>query len=235
MQELKIVNNTSVCGRCIKDSLSKYLSGFKIEITDPGNLIPPQRGYARKLAGARFLNRKKGLSSLVKDNIINIELKLLKKAKSLNGVIYHGFKYQKILKEIFPLKDKNTFTVILTDRLLATPEIEGGHPHVRIAILGYPGIVLTRGIIKGPARSRKKDTKDDYIGTLSDERLRDVIPGYIMQTVFYFFLGESFCDKKGCRLYNAHWQKDMIKAQLEKPAFCKKHSKMLEYLAEYNI
>ncbi|MGM0441896.1 MAG: DUF6775 family putative metallopeptidase [Elusimicrobiota bacterium] len=234
MPELSILNSTSLEGNYLKDTLSKYLPAFKIEIRDIKRIIPPQRNYARSLAEARFLNRGKELSALVKENIMDIELKLLKKAKTLNGVVYHGFKYREILQDLFPSGEKE-FRVVLTDRLLATPEIEGGPPHVRVVLMGYPGVVSTRGVVKGPARDRNlknKATKNNYIESLSDKRLRDIITGYIMQTLFYFFLGETFCDKKECRLYNAHWQKDMLRAQLEKPAFCKRHAKMLEYITD---
>ena len=49
-----------------------------------------------------------------------------------------------------------------------------------------------------------------------------------MQAVFYSLTGNPFCEDKGCRLYNAHWQEDAIFAQLESGyEFCKEHTKFL--------
>jgi len=49
-----------------------------------------------------------------------------------------------------------------------------------------------------------------------------------MQAVFYYVTGEPFCDQLECRLYNAHWQKDLIYSQLEVEKLCDKHQKILE-------
>jgi hypothetical protein len=40
--------------------------------------------------------------------------------------------------------------------------------------------------------------------------------------------GEAFCDKTECRLFNAHWQKDLIYSQLENGKLCERHQKILE-------
>ncbi len=40
--------------------------------------------------------------------------------------------------------------------------------------------------------------------------------------------GDPFCDDRDCRLYNAHWQEEVIQAQLNsRHAFCQKHREIL--------
>lgn len=63
----------------------------------------------------------------------------------------------------------------------------------------------------------------------NDPRLTEVAKGYIMQAVFYHLYGDPFCEDKNCRLYNAHWQEELIWSQLESPhQFCQKHRTIVE-------
>jgi hypothetical protein len=48
-----------------------------------------------------------------------------------------------------------------------------------------------------------------------------------MQAVFYALTGDPFCDDPCCRLFNAHWQREMLAAQLSRPDFCRRHEKMI--------
>ncbi|MFC1938628.1 DUF6775 family putative metallopeptidase [Chloroflexota bacterium] len=42
-------------------------------------------------------------------------------------------------------------------------------------------------------------------------------------------VGDPFCEDKGCRLYNAHWQEELIFAQLGAGyEFCESHTRLLE-------
>ena len=66
--------------------------------------------------------------------------------------------------------------------------------------------------------------------THDDERLTEVAKGYVMQAVFYRLTGEAFCDDAGCRLYDAHWQEEMLRAQLGEPEFCERHREVIEEL-----
>ena len=62
----------------------------------------------------------------------------------------------------------------------------------------------------------------------SDPRLTELLKGYTMQAVFYHLFAEPFCDNPDCRLFNAHWQEEMIKAQLQGADFCRRHRELLE-------
>ncbi len=66
-----------------------------------------------------------------------------------------------------------------------------------------------------------------------DERRTEVVKGYAMQGVFYRLVGNPFCEDKGCRLYNAHWQEELIFAQLGSGyEFCGQHEKILDDLPD---
>jgi hypothetical protein len=54
--------------------------------------------------------------------------------------------------------------------------------------------------------------------------------GYVMQALFYHLTLDPFCSDKRCRLYNAHWQEEVLEAQLSQPELCEQHSEMLEKL-----
>jgi len=58
----------------------------------------------------------------------------------------------------------------------------------------------------------------------------EILKGYVMQAVFYQEFNEAFCDDKNCRLFNAHWQQEMIHAQLDVPDFCKRHENLAKTL-----
>jgi hypothetical protein len=46
----------------------------------------------------------------------------------------------------------------------------------------------------------------------------------VLQALFFFLTdGEPFCESDSCRLYNAHWQQDLIRTQVENPAICARH------------
>ena len=65
----------------------------------------------------------------------------------------------------------------------------------------------------------------------NDPRMTEVCKGYTAQALFFHITGEPFCQDKGCRLFNAHWQEELIYSQLESPyEFCDKHANILHNL-----
>jgi hypothetical protein len=45
--------------------------------------------------------------------------------------------------------------------------------------------------------------------------------------------GEPFCEERECRLFNAHWQEDLLHAQLDGGSdLCAKHERMLAEILE---
>lgn len=68
-----------------------------------------------------------------------------------------------------------------------------------------------------------------------DKRISEVIKGYIAQAIIYYITGEPFCPQKGCRLFNAHWQEDLIYAQVKKKRFCRRHSAVLDKIRKETL
>jgi len=118
---------------------------------------------------------------------------------------------------------------------------EGGLP-----CYGFPSLISTTGVVEAPAKPRdfyleqqlgvnlltlKEEFKGKFID-YNDLRLTEVMKGYVMQALFFHITGNPFCKNKNCRLYNAHWQEDLIQAQLtSKTDFCGEHKKILTRLA----
>ena len=81
----------------------------------------------------------------------------------------------------------------------------------------------------------EKQLREELAGRFvdyGDLRLTEILKGYSMQAVFYHLTGEPFCDNPDCRLFNAHWQEQMIQAQLTTAQeYCPRHRKLLEKLS----
>jgi len=116
-------------------------------------------------------------------------------------------------------------------------------------VYAFPSVISTTGIVEAPARPREyyllkqqyemlgKDLlelKEKFKGCFidyEDEHLTEVMKGYALQAVSYSLTGDPFCEDKGCRLFNAHWQEELIFAQLESQyEFCEYHTKVLDSL-----
>jgi hypothetical protein len=161
------------------------------------------------------------------------------------GVLYDGFQVMVICSDLLA-PDEATWDhchIILTNQLLGTWDENDYRYHVRVSLYGFPSAISTTGVIEGPARPReyylgrtlganpeslKKAFSPRYIG-YGDPRLPEVIKGYLLQALFYHITGNPFCHDKGCRLFNAHWQEEMIYAQLRPgTSLCDFHRQILE-------
>ena len=137
--------------------------------------------------------------------------------------------------------------IIFTNRLFSTWDDGNKRYHVRTSLYGIPSVISTSGLVEAPAKPREYyllKQQYDRLGKGSielnekfrgrfidyeDKRLTEVAKGYVMQAIFYYLTGEPFCEDKGCRLYNAHWQDELIFAQLESEyEFCPRHTRLLK-------
>jgi hypothetical protein len=160
------------------------------------------------------------------------------------GILYNGFELQDIYSSLIPEKETgfNHIHVAFTNQLFGTLDENNLTYHARISVYGFPSIISTTGLVEAPAKPRefylKKslgldpiELKMEFAGKFidyDDPRLTDVMKGYVMQALFYHLAGEPFCEDKNCRLYNAHWQREVIHAQIEgEYEFCPKHSEIL--------
>jgi hypothetical protein len=114
--------------------------------------------------------------------------------------------------------------------------------HGRAIICGTPSIVSIPGIVEAPAKPREfysmqalgfqdpSSLKRQFAGRFidyDDVRMTQAAVGYAIQVLFYFVTdGEPFCEDRDCRLFNSHWQEDLIRTQVEKPAYCRMHAQM---------
>lgn len=159
------------------------------------------------------------------------------------GVLYDGMRLYSIFQSLIPPKERNLdcLHIILTERLFGEFDEEDLRYHARSNICGFPSIISSTGIVEAPAKPRefyiekqfygrdelaleelKGKFKDRFID-YGDSRMAEILKGYVMQAVYYHAFREAFCEDKDCRLYNAHWQEEMINAQLNGPEFCKRH------------
>lgn len=204
---------------------------------------------ARKIASCRIYNTKKPFEGHepTLEEIAFEQSNISDTSITENIIMYDGFEFQKTMTELIPNNELSLdqFHVIFTNKLICTFDQNDFRYHGRTVIGSNPSIISTTGIIEAPAKPREyyfdllsnftkgvniDSVKKKYQGTYleyHDQRLSKVIEGYLMQAVFYYLTGEAFCDKKSCRLFNAHWQNDLIYSQLEVGKLCDEHQQVL--------
>ncbi|UCE74731.1 MAG: hypothetical protein JSV56_03255 [Methanomassiliicoccales archaeon] len=172
--------------------------------------------------------------------------------KKVFGMLYNGFRLQKLLRELLPTAESSFkyLHVAFTSRPIATWDFGDGRYHARTSVYGFPSIISSSGIVEAPAKPREyyiirkalvasglarelveEELKSKLKGRFidyNDERMTDIVKGYILQAFFYHTTYEPFCDDTNCRLFNAHWQEDMIRAQLKGNDLCERHEGILE-------
>ena len=242
-----------------KKYLSKMIPGIKV-LTREGFIahhLGPEKfsEFAAKLARTKVRDQILKLEDFEPlPGEIQFEKKLLMDQKTRRiGVIYDGFDLQKLFRELIPESelDMTLLHIALTNRLIATFDDNDRRYHARVIISGYPSLISTSGIVEAPAKPREF-YRLKHMGTIlgkttvppelmnqhfkgrfmehEDSRLTEVIKGYILQAVFYHTTGEAFCNKKHCRLFNAHWQEELIRAQIESGSLCDDHASILNEL-----
>jgi len=204
----------------------------------------------KKIAGKRIFDLKKPFKEH-SPNKNEIEIEKSNKDTSEDGraFLYDGYELQQIISKSIGEENLDTLHIIFTNKLTATfSEEDMGDDfryHARALIASNPSIISTTGIVEAPAKPRRyymelfgcaskariKEIKDRYKGQFleyHDNRLEKIVEGYLSQVIFYVETGEAFCEDKNCRLFNAHWQKDLFESQLTNSAFCKNHKNKLE-------
>jgi len=169
-------------------------------------------------------------------------------ANNPNITYYDGIELQNALGEIVPKGElsRDIFHVIFTNKLSCTYDYTDYRYHGRAVICSNPAIISTTGMVEAPAKPREYYTeliassrlginvdtlKQKYAGAFleyHDRRLSAVVEGYFLQALMYYISGEPFCDDRDCRLFNAHWQKDLLHAQIEVGRLCERHQKILD-------
>ncbi len=177
---------------------------------------------------------------------VGFEAKVIRREALPMGVLYDGFRLQELYQRsvLRERRNLNRLPIIFTDRFFGTYEEDDLRYHGRAIILGYPVLISTTGLVEALAKPREfyvgrrlgrdeaelKEMLEGRFIDYGDERMTEVLKGYAMQGVFYHLTGEAFCESRGCRLFNAHWQEEVLKAQLSEPEYCERHLKVLSQL-----
>ena len=187
--------------------------------------------------------------------------KLKESIVQTKGLLYEPVYTQKLFEKIKSNEDKRAghaddrgcIDVLVTDKLIATYEENDRRLHLRAAIFGWPSVISTPGIVEAPAKPKeyylakqkysllkawelkerevKQKFKDRFID-YRDPRLTEVLKGYIAQAIFFELTGNPFCENKSCRLFNAHWQEDLLRVQIKSGRFCRSHQQKLTKIKE---
>jgi hypothetical protein len=72
--------------------------------------------------------------------------------------------------------------------------------------------------------------KDEFID-YDDPRTIEVLKGLSLQAVMFHLTLDPFCEDRDCRLFNAHWQTDLIRSQISAGRLCKRHTKLISALS----
>ena len=231
------------------EKAKKYLiETLRIEVEIRENIFKnlDKKTY-EKIASTRIFNLKK---SFVKHspsiNEISVESENKDMSDKEEMTLYDGIELNKILRELIPIEEniENILHIVFTNKLTCTFDDVDFRYHARAWIGSNPIIISTTGTIEAPAKPKQfyidlmtnfsnesvEEIKKKYKGEFleyNDSRLAQVVEGYILQAIFYYETGDAFCDDKQCRLFNAHWQKDLFVSQIENKRFCEKHEKTL--------
>ena len=199
------------------------------------------------IASTRIFNLKKPFQKHIPSlEEILIELENRDMSNREKITLYDGIELNKIITGLIPIEEKNqdTLHIIFTNKLTCTFDENDFRYHARSWVGSNPIIISTTGIIEAPAKpkqyyldlitnfSKEKigEIKKKYKGQFleyGDSRISDIIEGYVLQAIFYYETGDAFCDNKQCRLFNAHWQKDLFISQIDNKKMCRKHEDIL--------
>lgn len=161
------------------------------------------------------------------------------------GLLYDGNRFAEVCHDLIP-REETTLAhlhLLLTPRLLGTLE-EDGRYHARVVVLGFPDLLSAPGLQAAPAMPKEyyflrrspamasapeEVLREQFRGRfLEEEQFTEAAKGYALQAVFYQRFGEAFCGDCKCRLFNAHWQEELLEAQIRSGKLCEKHRQMLK-------
>jgi hypothetical protein len=164
--------------------------------------------------------------------------------------LFDGFVMQKKLEEMIPIAELSLahIHITFTTLLMCTFSEDDWRYHGRTVICGTPSIISTTGVVEALAKPREfylaqlgcmtadnGNLKKKFAGRFIDyddaEKITAASINYALQAIFFFITsGEPFCNNKDCRLFNAHWQEDLIHT-IEKRTLCSHHMNLANKLS----
>ncbi|TET89320.1 MAG: hypothetical protein E3J35_10545 [Methanomassiliicoccales archaeon] len=181
---------------------------------------------------------------------VQFEKRMLREPhRRIMGMLYDGFRLQQAFRELLPEKELRTdfAHVVFTNRIFCTYEKGDARYHARVIMCGYPSLISTSGLVEAPAKPKEfyvikqkyaavgaeppvEELKESIKGRFidhGDENITQALKGYVLQSLFYHATGEPFCKDRNCILFNAHWQEEVINAQIVSGRLCSVHGEML--------
>lgn len=231
------------------DRLRKFLENtFQITIETRKNLFDnlDDKTY-EKIASIRILDIKKPFQkhSTSCEDVLE-EKENIDMSEEKEPPLYEGVELQKIISELIPDNENrmDTLNVIFTNKIICTYDESDNRYHARALISSNPIIISTTGMIEAPAKPKQyyldlmtnfseeavDEIKKRYKGQFleyHDLRISEIAEGYLLQAIMYYKTGEVFCNNPDCRLFNAHWQKDLLHTQIDNKKLCEKHQEIL--------
>ena len=218
---------------------------FRIKVEIEGNFFKSLEDKTfEQIASRRIFDLKKQFKEHIPtQEEIQVEKENQDTSEQDIMTLYDGFELQSIIAENIPIAN-DTLHIIFTNKLTATFDNDDFRYHARALISSNPTIISTTGIIEAPAKPKRyyldlmtnfsegkvEGIKEKYKGEFleyHDSRLSDIAEGYVLQSIMYYATGDAFCENKECRLFNAHWQKDLLYSQIENKKLCDKHQEKL--------
>jgi hypothetical protein len=165
------------------------------------------------------------------------------------GILYEGVLYKKVISDLIFKGgvDFECCPVLFTNQLFGTWDRDNHRYHARVSLYGFPNLISITGLVIAPAKPKefylKKQMgtpvewlKEEYREMFldhGDSRMTEVLKGYGMQALLFHLTGDPFCADRDCRLFNSHWQEEVLHSQLDgKYEFCPRHEKILKGLRE---
>jgi hypothetical protein len=229
--------------------LEKFISEtFPIKVETRENFFQDlNESDYKEIANTRIFDLKKSfqIHNPTVDEI-NIENQNKDMSNKEEMTLYDGFELLKTISRIITT-DEKALHIIFTNKLTCTFDENDFRYHARVLIGSNPVIISTTGAVEAPAKPKqyyldlmtdfnkerideiKKKYKGEFL-EYDDSRLSEVIEGYLLQAIMYYETGDAFCEHKKCRLFNAHWQKDLFFSQIENKKLCNKHQKIIKEL-----
>lgn len=163
------------------------------------------------------------------------------------GILYEGVLYQKIVSDLI-LEGKialDRCAILFTNQLFGTWDRDNMRYHARVSLYGFPSLISIVGLVEAPAKPKEfyirkqmgtpiELLKGEYQGRFldhDDSRTTEVMKGYAMQALLYHLTGDPFCEDRDCRLFNSHWQEEVLHSQMDgRYEFCPRHETFLKGL-----
>jgi len=175
--------------------------------------------------------------------VLNIEKEFIGSRQPVYGVMYDANMVASMLRKIIPQDEKKfgVHHIVFLDRLIGT--YTGDRYHAHVVHCSVPSIISTLGLVQAPARPREfyalrnmnpyvpeeilLEKFKDCVLTYNDPRITRIAKGIALQTVLWANGYYPFCKHRTCKLYDAHWQEELIKSQMS-GKLCKMHATIIK-------